>query len=344
MNFGDLWTIVQTLVQSLQAATFFPALLITLSFVYWIPILTQPANATLSAQEPNLLTVGLATLTISYTLYAFNYIFIRFLEGYVWKDWKFGPGSKACADMLAKQKRLSKEIMDLKAEQANLDELIAELKNGPAEGLSLDESLLDLQKTETNLRKAEVMLEANYPTNPNAILPTRLGNVIAAFEEYPNSRYGMDSITLWPRLIPVLQESKYLNFLQQERGVFNFLLNTGLACLLVGIKLFFDLMYNGQLLPSVLVFVGTSLVIWICYQGLVESAQDWGATYRVAYDLHRHDLIKRLGLRPPTTFSEELSLWQNVSRFFAFRPAKPGGDFSDFKYSPRAEQSKQRFE
>jgi hypothetical protein len=154
----------------------------------------------------------------------------------------------------------------------------------------------------------------------------------------------MDSITLWPRLIPVLQETKYLNFMQQERGVFNFLLNTGLACLLIGLKLFFDLMYNGQFILSVIVFSATCLIVWICYQGLVESAQDWGATYRVAYDLHRQNLIKRLGLRPPTSFSEEVDLWQRVSRFFAFRPDQPERNFSDFIYTLPQQNKQQPFE
>ncbi len=35
---------------------------------------------------------------------------------------------------------------------------------------------------------------------PEAQYPTRLGNLIAAFEEYPHSRYGMDFVFYWPRL------------------------------------------------------------------------------------------------------------------------------------------------
>lgn len=341
MNFGDLWSVIQTLVQSLQAATFFPAFLMTLAFAYWIPSITQQTNAAVSSQEPNLMALSLVTLIISYTLYAFNYIFIRFMEGYVWKDWKVGPGLKACKEMRAKQQALINEIEDLRTDQSHLLESIANHKKYHFVGFNPEETRLDLQKTESELRTAELKLETDYPTNPHAILPTRLGNVIAAFEEYPNSRYGMDSITLWPRLIPVLQETKYLNVMQQERGVFNFLLNTGLACLLVGLTLFFHLMYNGQFTISIFVFVATCLIIWICYQGLVESAQDWGATYRVAYDLHRQDLIKRLGLRPPASFSEEVDLWQNVSRFFAFRPDEPDKKFSDFMYTTETEQPQQ---
>lgn len=36
--------------------------------------------------------------------------------------------------------------------------------------------------------------------NPTVSWPTRLGNLIAAYEQYPNLKYGMDSIFYWPRL------------------------------------------------------------------------------------------------------------------------------------------------
>lgn len=40
----------------------------------------------------------------------------------------------------------------------------------------------------------------NNQGRPEARFPTRLGNLVAAFEDYPRTRYGVDSIFLWPRL------------------------------------------------------------------------------------------------------------------------------------------------
>lgn len=44
----------------------------------------------------------------------------------------------------------------------------------------------------------------HYPTNkegdPEATHPTRLGNLLAAYEQYPGNRYGMDSIFFWTRI------------------------------------------------------------------------------------------------------------------------------------------------
>ena len=44
----------------------------------------------------------------------------------------------------------------------------------------------------------------NYPPEPHRVLPTALGNIIRAAEDYGFHRYGFDTIHLWPRLAAVL--------------------------------------------------------------------------------------------------------------------------------------------
>ncbi len=56
-----------------------------------------------------------------------------------------------------------------------------------------------------SLREAELWFRLRmYPLdengNPTASRPTQLGNILAGYEEYPKTRYGMDSIFYWPRL------------------------------------------------------------------------------------------------------------------------------------------------
>ena len=43
---------------------------------------------------------------------------------------------------------------------------------------------------------------------PTAKRPTRLGNILAEYEEYPATRYGMDSVFYWPRLWLVVEKEK----------------------------------------------------------------------------------------------------------------------------------------
>ncbi len=44
----------------------------------------------------------------------------------------------------------------------------------------------------------------DYPINdrgdPEATYPTQIGNILAGYEQYPNKRYGMDSVFYWPRI------------------------------------------------------------------------------------------------------------------------------------------------
>src|SRR4051812_49479200 len=43
-----------------------------------------------------------------------------------------------------------------------------------------------------------------FPCDPNGVptaqFPTRLGNLLTAFETYPDRKYGMDGVFAWPRL------------------------------------------------------------------------------------------------------------------------------------------------
>ena len=52
-----------------------------------------------------------------------------------------------------------------------------------------------------------------YPINklgvPEATHPTRIGNLLAGYEDYPDKRYGMDSVFYWPRIwIQMEKETK----------------------------------------------------------------------------------------------------------------------------------------
>ena len=59
------------------------------------------------------------------------------------------------------------------------------------------------QQSEYALLDAEL---AHYPVDPRRLMPTRLGNILRAAEEYPQVRYGLAMSVCWPRLwlvIPV---------------------------------------------------------------------------------------------------------------------------------------------
>lgn len=44
------------------------------------------------------------------------------------------------------------------------------------------------------------------PQQPERSMPSQLGDILRAAEDYPRERYGLDPIVLWPRLYPQLSE------------------------------------------------------------------------------------------------------------------------------------------
>ncbi len=54
--------------------------------------------------------------------------------------------------------------------------------------------------------RLQAILYYDYPPRADRILPTRLGNVLRAAEDYSMSRYGLDGVFWWPRLEPLLPQ------------------------------------------------------------------------------------------------------------------------------------------
>ncbi len=65
--------------------------------------------------------------------------------------------------------------------------------------------LMKAAETAPTLRRNELWYQLRvYPLNtkgdPEATHPTMVGNILAGYEQYPNNRYGMDSVFYWPRI------------------------------------------------------------------------------------------------------------------------------------------------
>jgi hypothetical protein len=306
---------VKDLAQSLQVATIFPAALIVIVNAYLILPVFLP-DVSLESSTSLTFTVSL-TLLFSYTFHAFNYPLIRLFEGYKFRNTEFFPclwkgGREKFKDFREKLYELEHEI----------DEIKASTEDG-FRSIKIDY----LNKKQSGLYSE---FEMSFPSDMDLVLPTRFGNIIAAFEDYSRTRYGMDSIAIWPRLVPLLKENEYLAYVTQEKAIVDFLLNTCVAVSLVGLELFYYCLYLGQWIGSGLVLVGSAILVVILYEGMVRAAAEWGATIRVAFDLFRDDLHYALGLQRKETFESEFKQWQIVSAFFNQR--KPNGwkDFSEF--------------
>jgi hypothetical protein len=279
---------VKSLAQSLQVSTIFPAGLLVLVNAYFVIPVFHPDFECTTPQ--NITIVISLTLMLSYTLYAFNFPLIRLFEGY---KLDFEDHELDCFPLL---KRLTQIV---KSDLTNRQVTRRNLADAPSK----------LQKY--------YELDRDFPSE-DRLLPTKIGNVIAAFEEYPQTRYGMDSIALWPRLVPVLEDEGFLDYVVQEKAVFDFLLNTCVVTAILGIELTFITAF-WRFFVALLILVVTCIACIILYQGMYVAARQWGTVVRVAFDRHRYDLAQSLHLKPAHTFSEEWDRWEKISQFFLYR-------------------------
>jgi hypothetical protein len=167
-----------------------------------------------------------------------------------------------------------------------------------------------------------------YPVQRAEVIPTRLGNIIAAFEGYAYHHYGMDAIYLWPRLAPVLQSEGYAPFVEQEKAAFDFLVNLGFVSWMVGVELAPLLILNSQCIPAVVSLVCASAIAYGFYLASHNAAIHWGARVMSAFDLYRETLREMLQIRKPVGFDDERKLWQRLSAFYRSADQR----FEEFSY------------
>ena len=315
MNISTIKDTVKALAQSLQVTTVLPATLFIYANAYLVLPHLSPDFDT-KASPVVALAVSL-TLMLSYTLYAFNFPLIRFLEGYKLRESDWTQSS------LEKKRREFNDLLDQIAVLRKKRKLFKNrLRFDPDKDskrpLSKSESR-EWEFLKSQLAELEYRLDRHYPSTVHEVLPTRLGNTIAAFEDYSRTRYGMDTVALWPRLIPLLKEAKYTDFVTQEKSVFDFLLNTFVVVVVFGIELVYLNLFLGRIALSAGIGIAALGISYMLYRGMIIAARQWGTTVRVAFDLYRYDLRRRLGLHPAETFEAEYKLWQQVSCFLLYR-------------------------
>lgn len=96
-----------------------------------------------------------------------------------------------------------------------------------------DKEIIDLNRLRAAVEEELPALQISYPQKSEHLLPTRLGNVMRAFEEYAITRYGVDGITAWPRLYQLIPQDMKAQ-LEERNNQLMFLLNSSFLSLLIG--------------------------------------------------------------------------------------------------------------
>ena len=238
-------------------------------------------------------------LLVSLVLHPFQILLVRLFEGY-WGDGRVGRALSHIG--IERHRRRWARLMRL-----------------AGAGVHTQDDRQLLQAAQANLRL--------YPLTDRRLLPTRLGNILRAAEDRAGQRYGLSTITVWPRLYPYVtgQLAAALASVRNQLDVsIRLCASLALATVISGTVLITD----GWWL---LVPLATGVFAWAGYRSALRAARSYGEAMHWAFDLHRFEMLQAMHYPLPANLAEERAFNQELSRFLASgRPI--GGRQSTHQY------------
>jgi hypothetical protein len=220
--------------------------------------------------------LAIALLLIAVVLQPFQLSVMRVLEGY-WPGWCGGKR------LLARQGKRR----DALVRRARLPQLAAERTD----------------KVIQEAGQAGYELRRRFPLAEDLLRPTALGNALAAMEDDAGQVYGLDAVVAWPRLYPVLGD--------------------GVRAIVDDRRDTMDAMARMAATMAVTTLATVALLAWspwwwlalaplalsvLAYRAAVATALGFGDAVRVAFDLHRFDLLSSLHMTIPDRQQQEREL------------------------------------
>jgi len=237
-------------------------------------------------------------------LHNFQTGLIRLFEGYWeryplfswWGKVRRGHYQAQLRYLLQETRRLSNEIMSVETGS----EASTEIQKARA---------LQLREEQAKIDRERLLF---YPPDEAKVMPTRLGNILRAAELYAWKRYGVDAVVLWPRLQPFLPDG-FVNTLRDAKTAMDFMLVMAalsftfalIVCILLAA-------FTTQWLLFLLCALGFPLA-WLCYENSLHSARSYGELIKTAFDLHRWKILEGLHIQRPTSYQEEIKIWEDIS-------------------------------
>jgi hypothetical protein len=172
----------------------------------------------------------------------------------------------------------------------------------------------DESKPQSERNRAAWCLEKYFPHDEGKLLPTRIGNALRAFEQHSNVRWGLDGVTIWPRIEALLSNDERELHINSRIDFYVFV-NGALAAYLVGAALVYDKAVNVPHPASNWPLYAIPFVAgYILYRAALAPAVNWGDAVRASIDLHRLELYEKLGVRVPSSFSDERQMAGQINK------------------------------
>jgi hypothetical protein len=280
------------------------------------------------------LLVLIPTVIIGYTLTALNTFILKIFEGYV---------------LLYRLPRLTA------SHQRKAERLIEAYEEIFSEIVDLTQKKRKNQKEKARLAELKEIYydkvseyDQKYPPPSAGFMPTQFGNILKASEAYPNTRYGIDAVEFWPRLLHVIPPS-YKQNIDEARNELSFLVNMSALSLVFYAFCIIAILSSPPSFPNPdwdLFLINSFRYILFGLLALASnrffnkaalfSVGGYGAMIRSAYDLFRLDLLEHLRLKTPKDSEEEYYIWKNLGEFVNL--GSESVDFKPFVYKKKANQ------
>lgn len=335
-------SILTSLLSLLGNNNLVPAVIPSLAFVMTTLVVFDPIvkSSSLLQQQNGVdyivlfsIFIVLPVIILSYTLTALNPYLLKLFEGYVFFD-RF-------PFMYKSQIRKAQKLL--------------------FERDSLKEQIQMLEKRKSKLKKAEVArrlfqlrqkyyavvsaYDLNYPDDPTEIMPTRIGNILKASQTYAGTRYGIDGVAFWPRLVHVIPK-EYKETIDASRNELSFLFNFATLSIIFYIlcimAIFIEMPhYHPSILFRFIIAGALALLCnWFFSRASTFSVQSYGMLFRSAYDLFRLDLLEQFRVEIPQNSAEEFFVWKNINELILM--GQSSLEFRPIEYDTKGVRTKDK--
>lgn len=141
-----------------------------------------------------------------------------------------------------------------------------------------------------------------FPVDPALAMPTRLGNLLCASEEYPQVRYGLTANVCWPRLWLLLPDG-----VQKEISAARARLNAAAQLCGWGVLFCIWAIWAWWAVP-----VGLATA-FVAHRGMLLAALVYGELVKSAFDLHRFALYEQMRRQPPGGTDDEVAYGERLT-------------------------------
>ncbi len=259
--------------------------------------------------------VALLVLFISILLMSLNWSILRFFEGY----WRFELGRRVLDLTYKWNYHYVKRWRKLRDK---IDGLTQERDDCLKQGKPF------LNRSER--QRVIVYFAERFPSKKELVLPTKLGNAIRAFEDYPRVMYGIESITGWSRLNAVIPK-EYRELMDEARADMSFWLNLLFIDLVLLTGYLVAALVRRKCPEALLVLPALVLLPFFLSAQTTTAAIGWGEWVKAAFDLFLPDLREKLGYPKPPGLKEDRELWIAFSQAITFRQREALEDIAKYR-------------